>query len=114
LLYLHNTRRFGNNTINTIVHAFRFFYNFTGTLNDRILRQDIPRCKSHVKLPEVLSPQEVEDIIACTHNLKHRTILMLAYSAGLRVSEIVELKIKDIDTRVSHFSLSSPRRRGSN
>lgn len=99
LLYLHNTRRLGNNTINIIVHAFRFFYNFHGTVNDRILRQDIPRCKSQVKLPDVLSPQEVEDIIVCTYNLKHRTILMLAYSTGLRVAEIVSLKIKDIDSK---------------
>jgi site-specific recombinase XerD len=99
LLYLHNTCRLGNNTMNTIVHAFRFFYNFTGTINDRILRQDIPRCKSQVKLPDVLSPQEVEDLITCTYNLKHRTILMLAYSTGLRAAELVELKIKDIDSK---------------
>ncbi len=50
------------------------------------------------KLPKVLSQAEVKKILSCTKNLKHRAILSLIYSAGLRVSELLNLKIIDIDS----------------
>jgi integrase/recombinase XerD len=50
-------------------------------------------------LPEVLSEEEVSDIIKATKNLKHKAILMTIYSAGLRIGELVNLKIKDIDSK---------------
>ncbi len=46
----------------------------------------------------VLSKEEVSKILSAVSNLKHRSILMLVYSAGLRVSEVVKLKPKDIDS----------------
>jgi site-specific recombinase XerD len=49
-------------------------------------------------LPEVLSVQEIERLLAATPNIKYRTILMTAYAAGLRRSEIVQLKVADIDS----------------
>ena len=51
------------------------------------------------KLPDVLSTEEVKSIINCIDNLKHRTIISLVYSGGLRLSECVNLKIKDIDSQ---------------
>jgi site-specific recombinase XerD len=58
----------------------------------------IPRTKKEKRLPVVLSPDEVRHIFNVTENIKHKTILMLIYSAGLRVSEAANLKISDIDS----------------
>lgn len=60
---------------------------------------DIPRSKHETKLPVVLSKEEVSSIIQVTKNLKHRAILMLTYSSGLRLSEVSNLKIADIDSQ---------------
>ena len=49
-------------------------------------------------LPEVLSKSEIHRIIRVTNNLKHKTILLLIYSAGLRLGELLSLKIEDIDS----------------
>lgn len=57
----------------------------------------MPRPKKENKLPDVLSQQEVIQILNTVKNIKHRAILILTYSAGLRVSEVVKLKIGDID-----------------
>ena len=66
-----------------------------------LLRSDeldnLPRPKKKKSLPVVLSEQEVYRILKALDNLKHRTLLFLIYSSGLRVSEVVRLKLKDID-----------------
>ena len=51
------------------------------------------------KLPVVLSPDEVAQFFEAITSLKHRAILMTAYAAGLRVSEVVALRVADIDSR---------------
>lgn len=53
----------------------------------------LERPKKSRKLPNVLSQEEVLDIIRCTQNLKHRAIIALIYSCGLRISELINLKI---------------------
>lgn len=58
---------------------------------------DIPRPKKSSYLPTVLSKEEVIDLLRVTKNLKHRTILALLYSSGLRVGEAIDLQLKDID-----------------
>jgi site-specific recombinase XerD len=60
--------------------------------------EKIPCMKKPERLPVILDKGEVKRLFAATANLKHRTMLMLAYSAGLRVSEAAHLKIADIDT----------------
>jgi len=57
-----------------------------------------PPMKTQSKLPEVLSVEEITRLFQCTSNLKHRVMLMTTYAAGLRVSEVVNLKLKDIDS----------------
>ena len=52
--------------------------------------------KTH-KLPEVLSREEIDALLRATHNVKHHTLLALAYSAGLRVSEVVSARVCDVD-----------------
>ena len=50
-------------------------------------------------LPEVCSEEEIVSILRCTENLKHRAILTTIYSAGLRISELVNLKVSHIDSK---------------
>ncbi len=66
-------------------------------LNSIIIRK-LFRPKKKKKLPKVLNKREVKDIINSVDNLKHQLILIITYSAGLRVSEVVKLKISDIDS----------------
>jgi integrase/recombinase XerD len=55
--------------------------------------------RSSSKLPAVMNPEEIKLLIDTVKNVKHRTIIMLLYSSGLRVSEISKLKIADIDSK---------------
>lgn len=60
---------------------------------------DIKRPKRERKLPNILSKEEVSNIILAIDNLKHRALIVLIYSAGLRVSEAAKIKIEDIDSK---------------
>lgn len=51
------------------------------------------------RLPEILSPSEVEQLLAAVRSLKHRAMVMVAYGAGLRVSEVLALTAADIDSK---------------
>ncbi len=59
----------------------------------------MPRIKREKKLPVILDPTEVRRLLEVPNNLKHRAILMITYAAGLRVSEVVNLKVTDIDSK---------------
>jgi len=59
---------------------------------------DLTRPKKEKKLPVVLAKEEVRSIIGATHNLKHKTLLSLIYSGGLRVGEAINLKVDAIDS----------------
>ena len=83
-------------TLNVAVCALRFLYGTT--LGKDWAIRHIPYAKKEKKLPVVLTPDEVFRILAVLTNVKHRAILMVAYSAGLRVSEITNLRIEDIDS----------------
>lgn len=58
----------------------------------------IPYCKKSKKLPIVLSPDEIQKMFTACENLKHRAIFSLMYACGLRVSEVVNMKIVDVDS----------------
>lgn len=58
----------------------------------------LPRPKKEKKLPKVMSQSEVKAMLDVTENIKHKTELMMAYSCGLRVSEVAALKVLDIDS----------------
>lgn len=62
------------------------------------MKLELPATKVVYKLPSILSANEVQQIIKATGNIKHKTLLILIYGAGLRVSEAVNLRIKDIDS----------------
>lgn len=95
LLYLLKEKKLSPNTYNTHAYALRFFYMIT--LRQPLRKLDLPATKVTYKLPSILSADEVKRIIQATGNLKQRTLLMVIYGAGLRVSEAVKLRINDID-----------------
>jgi integrase/recombinase XerD len=97
LLHLLQNRKLAPNTYNTHVYALRFFY--CVTLRQPLRKLEIPTTKVTYKLPSILSPDEVQRIIKAAGNIKHRTLLMVIYSAGLRVSEAVNLRVRDIDSQ---------------
>jgi integrase/recombinase XerD len=82
---------------NQTVCALRFFYHHV--LHRDWMIEHIPYPRHEEKLPAVLSPAEVAAVFEATRNLKHRTILMTIYAAGLRVSEVTHLRVADIDSQ---------------
>lgn len=82
-------------TVNQVINAVKFLYE--EIYKKRIIIDSLPRPKREKRLPDVLNEEEVKRIFESVHNLKHRTMLMLAYASGLRVSELVRLRIEDID-----------------
>ncbi|WP_395076329.1 tyrosine-type recombinase/integrase [Flavobacterium sp.] len=85
-------------TINTRKHrisAVKLFYKYTGKQPLKFKHIEYP--KSDKKLPVVLSQEEVQKMFVVCENLKHKVILALLYSCGLRVSELINLKWINID-----------------
>jgi integrase len=81
---------------NQAVCALRFFFGVT--LGRAAIVERIPYARKPQRLPVVLSAAEVTRFLTGVTNLKHRMALTTAYAAGLRVSEVVRLKIADIDS----------------
>jgi site-specific recombinase XerD len=96
VLYLKNDRGNTPGTCATIVAGLRFFYNHVA---DRQVPIDYRFSNKRRKLPTVLTQEEIWRIIDAPKNLKHRLILMATYSAGLRASEVAELKPDHIDSK---------------
>ena len=95
LLELVHGRGVSRSYHNQAVSALRFLCETV--LGQPRLALRIPRPRKDRKLPAVLSPEEVGRLLSKTRNLKHRALLMLLYSAGLRVSEVVRLRPADLD-----------------
>lgn len=96
LLYLVKKRKLAASTYNVAVHALRFFYDMV--LRRIISYHDFPLSKEPRRLPDILSVTEVALIIKACGNIKHRTMLALAYGAGIRSAEIANLQAADIDS----------------
>ena len=82
--------------VNQCISALKFLY-------EKVLKRpspvvNLPRPKKDRKLPEVLSRAEVLRLFEAVSNLKHRALLMMIYSAGLRVGEAVRLRVEDVDS----------------
>ena len=83
-------------TRNLLLNAIKFYYRSVAKTGEHI---DIRSAKKSKHLPIVLSRLEIAVLLAATINAKHRLLLALAYGAGLRVSEVVNLKVRDVDLR---------------
>jgi integrase/recombinase XerD len=97
LYYLINEKKVMPQTANTYSAAIRFL--FAVTLNRTLNYLQIPRQKKRKTLPEVLTREEVASIIDSCLNIKHKAMLMVVYSAGLRVSEAAALKMQHVDSK---------------
>lgn len=96
LLWFRNQPKWSATSQNQLISAVKFFY-------EQLLKRpaefyDLPRAQKPEMLPAVFAESEILAIINATQNMKHKTMLCLAYSAGLRVSEIVNLRVQDIDS----------------
>ena len=99
LVYLEHLvkKGYSKSAQNQHINAIKFYY-------EKFLEREkqyyyIDRPIKDKKLPIVLSKEEVQLLFNQIQNLKHRTILVLIYSCGLRISELINLRIKDIDTK---------------
>ena len=97
LHYLLKGKEISQGRVNQVYSALKFLYQTTLQRGWEI--EKIPRVKERKRLPLVMSREEVQEIFAAVDNLKHKAILMMIYSAGLRVSEGAHLKIADIDSK---------------
>ena len=88
------SKNYSSQTINLYLNAIKFFYREVLKIPQRINLKFAKRSK---KLPIVLSREEIKNIIDTIKNPKHKLIISLAYGAGLRISEVVNLKVKDVN-----------------
>ncbi|MCZ2355984.1 MAG: site-specific integrase [Bacteroidia bacterium] len=95
-LYCINELKLSENSIHSRINAVKFYYE--QVLHHNKMFFDIPRPKKPLLLPKSLNTQEIKKLFEVTENSKHSLILKLCYGMGLRVSEIVNLKIEDIDS----------------
>jgi len=97
LLQLIQHRNISVSQQNQRINAIKFYYE--KVLNRKKEYYRISRPRKESKLPTVLTKEEVNRLIQLTKNLKHRCILMTIYSGGLRRSELINLKVRDIDSQ---------------
>ena len=96
LYYLVDEKQVSAIYLNQLISAYKILV--VEVLGRKWEEFDIRRPMTESRLPVVLSQQEVKRIIDSAANLKHRTFISLIYSCGLRVSELVNLKVNDIDS----------------
>ena len=95
LVYCYEKLGLKENTLHSRINALKFYY-------EQVLKKEkffweIPRPKKQQLLPRFFSQNDLVSIIKATGNIKHKVMLMLCYSAGLRVSEVVSMKTLNID-----------------
>ena len=89
-------KKHSNPYVNQAINAIKFYYEVVLGMPNRFYAIERPR--KEYKLPKVISKKEVSAIIENTNNIKHKCVVQLLYSSGLRRSELLNLKIKDIDS----------------
>lgn len=99
MLFLVEKKKLSRSSQNSAINAIKFFY-------EKVLRQErkvyyLERPLKEHRLPEVLSQEEIMMIFSNINNLKHRLMLMLIYDAGLRRSELLGLRVGDVDVHRS-------------
>ena len=109
LAYIEKNWKYSASSMNLAISAIKFFYS-------NIFKKDIVhgkrRPRGDKKLPIVLSKGEIEKMLNLENNIKHRLLLMLSYSSGLRVSEVVAIKMEhiDFDRRIIHIKQGKGRK----
>jgi site-specific recombinase XerD len=94
MLDLINRRKLSASTCRQALHSIRFFYR--DVVGRDLSRLTLPGIKTPAKVPELLSADEVFAIVAACADAKYRTMMLVAYGTGIRLSEIVHLRVRDI------------------
>lgn len=97
LVHMLETRKLSRGTYRCYVAGIKFLYKTTLNREEVVEKIQYPRAKK--TLPVVLDLAEIKAMLSVTENLKHRALLTITYSAGLRVSEAAKLKVTDIDSK---------------
>jgi len=95
-LYCTNTLQLSENTLHSRINAIKFY--FEQVLHKEKLFFEIPRPKKPLQLPKTISARDIKKLFEVTQNVKHNLMLKICYGMGLRVSEVVNIKITDIDS----------------
>jgi site-specific recombinase XerD len=96
-VFLIRDRKVAGNTFNQHVSALKFLYGVT--LKQKLNITLIPFHKRSIKLPVILSREEVVQLYKAVSYLKHKAMILTLYSTGIRVSELLNLKVVDIDSK---------------
>ncbi len=97
LQYCYVESRLSENTLHSRINALKFYYE--QVLGKEKFFWEIPRPKKPLQLPKLLNEEELRKLFNALTNKKHKAMLFTAYSAGLRVSEVADLKLSDIDSK---------------
>jgi len=97
LLNLMRERKVGPSCVRGYIAAISFLYR--NVLRNPEAVEDLPYPRVPKTLPDVLSREEVQQLLGAVRSTIHRTILMVAYGAGLRISEALRLQVQDIDSK---------------
>jgi len=96
-------RKISSSTQMAMINSFKAY--FREVHNKTFDHNILPRPKISQKQPDILSIEEMQKLISSINNLKHKSIVVLMYSCALRVSELVNLKIKDIDSKNNKINI---------
>jgi integrase/recombinase XerD len=97
ILFLYEKRQLASATVNQVYNALRFLY--VDVYRRPYILDEVPRPRRVKRLPVALNRDEVIRLFAAKSNLKHKALLAVAYSGGLRVGEAVSLLPEDIDSQ---------------
>lgn len=103
--YLLSNKQYSSSSRMAIINAFKCYFRlcFDRDFDNKIL----PRPKVEQKQPDILSTEEMQSIINSFNNLKHKTIVCLMYSCAMRVGEVTNLKVKDIDSKLNKIVIKN-------
>jgi len=95
LIHLIEDKRMAFASVNQAFNAVRFLY--VELYKQQFVIETIPRPKRSKQLPNVITLNEFKRMVDYTHNIKHKSLLMVTYSGGLRLNEVIKLLVSDID-----------------
>lgn len=100
---LQQSKKYSVSYINQSINAVQLYYRLVVQRPLRLAQ--VVRPKKEATLPKIIPRQEIEQLLAKTSNLKHKTMLLLIYSAGLRSGELLQLKWNDLDLKAGRIHL---------
>lgn len=111
LLYCVNELKISENHLHSRINAIKFY--FEQVLGKQKMFLQIPRPKKPSSLPKVIDTKDIQRLFDVIDNPKHKLMLQLCYGMGLRVSEVVKLKITDIDSKRMQVLIQNTKGKGS-